>query len=557
MGEDGRKACEATDESVLSRLILLAIQSVLSYIFDMAIRPEDLPADPAVLTEMVLAFDGEIENLRATIATLRGLIFGARSERSAAVFSEQLSLDLAASTAAAPPSPANDDHDSEEGRTKGKRRRKAKRNIGALPAHLPRCEEVIEPPSTLCPCCSAQMHRIGEETSEALDRAPTIVRVLRTVRPKYACRSCEGPIVQAKAPARLIEGGMVSTALVSHIAAAKYAWQSTLYRQTQILAGYGVTVDRQTLARWMKRTAWMAKGLYDLQLKTMHGYERLFCDETPMPVLDPGRGRTRVCQFWAHATDDRAWLGPAPPAVAYVFAGSRSKAQIAAQLADFSGVLQVDGYAAYKSLAKREPTKERIVLAFCLAHARRKFVAVWKSTRSPFAKQVMEAIASVYAIEKRIRGSSADQRRALRQAESRPILEALHARLLAVRDGLSRISTLTKAIDYALGHWTGLTRFLDDGRLEPDTNAVERPIRPIALGRKNSLFSGNEGGGESWAILSTLVNTAKLNGLDPETYLTDVLERMVSGRTTNDRLHELLAWNWKPESQTRAVKAAA
>ena len=169
----------------------------------------------------------------------------------------------------------------------------------------------------------------------------------------------------------------------------------------------------------------------------------------------------------------------------------------------------------------------------------------------------MEAIAAVYAIEKRIRGSSADLRRTLRQAESRPILEVLHARLLAVRDGLSRISTLTKAIDYALGHWTGLTRFLDDGRLEPDTNAVERPIRPIALGRKNSLFSGNEGGGESWAILSTLVNTAKLNGLDPETYLTDVLERMVSGRTTNDRLHELLAWNWKPQSQTRAVKAAA
>jgi transposase len=522
----------------------------------MAIRPEDLPVDPAVLTEMVLAFDGEIENLRATIATLRGLIFGARSERLAAIFAEQLTLDLA--TASAPPRPANDDaDDGDEGHASGKRRRKAKRNIGALPAHLPRCEEVIEPASTLCPCCSAQMHRIGEEASEALDRAPALVRVLRTVRPKYACRSCEGPIVQAKAPARLIEGGMVSTALVSHIAAAKYGWQSTLYRQTQILAGYGVTVDRQTLARWMKRAAWMAKGLYDLQLKTMHGYERLFCDETPMPVLDPGRGRTRVCQFWAHATDDRAWLGPAPPAVAYVFAGSRSKAQIAAQLADFSGVLQVDGYAAYKSLAKREPTKGRIVLAFCLAHARRKFVAVWKSTRSPFAKQVMDAIASIYAIEKRIRGSSAEKRRTVRQAESRPILEALHARLLAVRDGLSRISTLTKAIDYALGHWTGLTRFLDDGRLEPDTNTVERPIRPIALGRKNSLFSGDEGGGETWAILSTLLNTAKLNGLDPETYLIDVLERMVSGRTTNDRLHELLAWNWKPESQARAVKAAA
>ena len=518
----------------------------------MALRPEDLPCDPAALTEMVLAFEGENENLRAQIATLKGMIFGARSERSAVICAEQLAFDLGRTRAEAP-APANDDEP--ESRASKSKRRKARRNIGALPAHLPRCEQVIEPASTLCPCCSGQMHRIGEETSEALDRAPARLRVLRTIRPKYACRACEGPIVQAKAPARLVEGGMATTALVAHIAAAKYAWQSTLYRQAQILAGYGVFVDRQTLARWMRSAAWMAKGLYDLQLKTMHGWERLFCDETPMPVLDPGRGRTKICQFWAHAVDDRAWKGPAPPAVAYVFAGSRGKAQIAAQLSDFSGLLQVDGYAAYKSLAKRDPAKGRIVLAFCLAHARRKFVAVWKTTKSPFAKEVIEAIAAVYAVEKGVRGSSANERCAARQAESRPILEALHARLVAMRDGLSRVSPLTKAIDYALNHWSGLTRFLDDGRLEPDTNVVERQIRSIAIGRKNSLFSGDEGGGETWAILSSLVNTAKLCGLDPESYLTDVLERMVSGRTTNDRLHELLAWNWKPEGEPMKMAA--
>jgi transposase len=168
---------------------------------------------------------------------------------------------------------------------------------------------------------------------------------------------------------------------------------------------------------------------------------------------------------------------------------------------------------------------------------------------------VVETIATIYAIEKRIRGTSADERRAVRQAESRPIITALHARLLAVRDGLSQISTLTKAINYTLGHWVGLTRFLDDGRLEPDTNIVERPIRPIAIGRRNSLFCGDEGGGETWTILSTLVNTAKLNGVDPETWLTDVLERMVSGRTTNDRLSELLAWNWKAEREQAMIAA--
>jgi transposase len=409
----------------------------------MAIRPEDLPGDPVLLTELVLAFDGEIESLRATIATLRGMIFGARSERSTTIGAEQLALGLANDVNVAP---AVDDDDKAPGNRKP--RGKAKRNIGALPEHLPRCEQVIEPATTACPCCTGKMHRIGEEVSETLDRAPAVLRVLRTVRPKYACRACEGPIVQAKAPARLIEGGMVSTALVSHIAVAKYGWQSTLYRQARILAGYGIEIDRQTLARWMKQAAWMLKGLCALQLATMHAYPRLFCDETPMQVLVPGRGRTKTCQFWVHATDDRAWKGPAPPAVAYVFAPGRGKKEITMQLADFAGVLQVDGYAAYKALLKDARTKDRVKLAFCLAHARRKFVAVFKSTRSPFAREVIEAIATIYAVEKRIRGKGADERRAVRQAESLPIMAALHARLLAVRDGLSQISTLTKAINW-------------------------------------------------------------------------------------------------------------
>jgi transposase len=510
----------------------------------MALRSTPLPSDPALLTELALALEAENETLRTTIVTLKALIFGARSERFAGLGSEQLALDLLDGRAEETRRTAAGNDDVPPGEPVSKTpRKKAERNIGKLPEHLPRCERVIEPATTLCPCCKGKMHRIGEDVSEALDRVPAVLRVLRTIRPKYACRVCESAIVQAPAPAQLIEGGMVSTALVAHIAVAKYGWLSTLYRQTAILAGQGVVVDRQTLARWMKRTAWMLKGLYDLQLAMMHRCPRLFCDETPMPVLAPGHVKLR--QFWAHATDDRPWTGPAPPAVVYVFAGGRSKKEIASQLSGFTGILQVDGYAAYKALVKDERTESRITLAFCLTHARRKFVAVFKTTNSPFAKEAIETIAMVYAIEKRIRGKSADERRAIRQVETKPIMEALQGRLVAVRDGLSQISPLTKAINYTLAHWSGLTRFLDDGRIEPDTNIVERPIRSIAIGKRNSLFAGDNGGAETWAILSSLIQTAKLNGVDPETWLADVLERMVSGATTNDQLAELLAWNWK------------
>ena len=516
----------------------------------MTLRGESLPSDPALLTELALALRAENESLRTTISTLKALIFGAHSERLPTIGAEQLVLALVEGDGDTPPGPVGSD--ASAGFSK-KPRKKAERNIGKLPEHLPRCERVIEPSTTHCPCCNGKMRRIGEDVTETLDRIPATLRVLRTIRPKYACRACDSGVAQAPAPARLIEGGMVSTALVAQIAVAKYAWLSTLYRQTLILAGQGVVLDRQTLARWMKQAAWMLEGLYELQLATMHRCPRLFCDETPMPVLAPGHVKTG--QFWAHATDDRPWAGPAPPAVAYVFAGSRGKKEIAGQLSGFSGVLQVDGYAAYKALVKDAETKSRVTLAFCLVHARRNFVRVLKTTRSPFAEEVIERLAAVYAIEKRIRGKTAELRKAVRQAETKPLMDALHVRLLAVREGLSEIAPLTKAINYMLAHWSGLTRFLDDGRIEPDTNIVERPIRSIAIGKKNSLFCGDEGGGRTWAILSTLLQTARLNGLDPEVWLADVLERVVSGVTTNDRLAELLAWNWKAAREQAKLAA--
>ena len=257
----------------------------------MAIRPENLPRDPDQLIEIVLACEGKIEALQATIAKLKTIIFGARSEKSAAIIAEQLSLGLG-DVEPALPLPANDDGQNAESgnKTAPETRKKRNRNIGALSKHLPCVEVTIEPETTTCPCCAGALHRIGEDVNDVVDRVPAIIRILRTIRPKYACRTCEGTVVQAKARPRLIESGMASTALVAWIASAKFAWGSTLYRQAQILAGHGLNIDRQTLARWMKQAAWTVKGLYELQLAVMHSHPRLFCDETPVRMLDPHMG---------------------------------------------------------------------------------------------------------------------------------------------------------------------------------------------------------------------------------------------------------------------------
>src|ERR1700756_5049234 len=519
----------------------------------MAIRPEALPTDAAALTEMVLALDAENEKLRVAMQTLKEMIFGKRSERLAAIAAEQLALELDdLATGVTPPAPANDDLPATK--PAGKPRKKARRNIGALPKHLPRCEQVLEPDTTACPCCQGILHRIGEDVSEVLDVIPAILRVLRTIRPKYACRGCTDGVVQAKVLPRLVEGGMASTALVAHVVVSKFAWYLPLYRQVQILAGQGIHLDRATLAGWVKRAAWWLKSLYELQLERIQASPRLFCDETPMPVLDPGRGRPRTCQFWAHAMEDRPWAGPSPPAVAYVFADGRGTDKIAPQLAGFAGILQVDGYAAYKALARDHGGEIR--LGFCLAHARRNFVKVYKQTKSPFALEVIEDLQAVYAIEAEIRGKSAEERLAVRRARTAPLMEQLKTRLTSMVGQLFSQSPLVEAINYAINHWDGLTLFLSDARVEVDTNTVERSMRPIAMGRRNSLFSGNEGGAQSWAILASLVNTAKLNDIDPQTYLTDVLERIVSGRTKSHQLAELLAWNWKAAGE-RSERAAA
>ncbi len=275
---------------------------------------------------------------------------------------------------------------------------------------------------------------------------------------------------------------------------------------------------------------------------------KLFADETTAPVLDPGRGRTKTGQLWAYARDDRPWGGSDPPAVAYVYAPNRKAEQPIAHLAGFTGVLQVDGYAGYRALAE----KHAVQLAFCWSHVRRRFYELAVGGPAPIAAEALERIGALYAIEKEIRGHSAEERRAARQERTRPLLADLEPWLREKLALISQKTKLAEAIRYALARWEGLTRFLDDGRIEIDSNAVERSIRPIALNRKNALFAGSDGGGENWAIVASLIETCKLCGVDPHAYLADTLAKIVNGHR-NRQIDDLLPWAYAQPEPLRDV----
>ena len=426
--------------------------------------------------------------------------------------------------------------------------RKRRTNRGALPPRLPRIETTVDIEDKACPCCKNMLHRIGEDVSERLDIVPAQFRVLVVRRPKYACRACEDVVVQSPAPARLIEGGLPTEATVAHVLVAKYADHLPLYRQAQIYARQGINLDRSTLADWVGRAAWHLRPVHERLLAHIRSSTKIFADETTAPVLDPGRGRTKTGQLWAYARDDRPWGGRDPPAVAYVYAPNRKAEQPIAHLAGFKGVLQVDGYAGYRPLAE----KGNVQLAFCWTHVRRRFYEFAVGGAMPIAREALERIAALYAIEKEIRGRSADERRAVRLEKTRPLLAELEPWLRQKLTLISQKSKLAEATRYALSRWVGLTRFIDDGRIEIDSNVVERSIRPIALNRKNALFAGSDGGGEHWAIIASLVETCKLCGVDPQAYLADTITKIVSGHL-NSQIDDLLPWGYAPPAMLKDV----
>jgi transposase len=448
----------------------------------MTVLADTLPDDLGTLKAMLLAERARAERLEQIIKELQRHRFGRRAET---LPEDQLLLGLEEVEQGA----ASGEAEGEDAAPAERTARAAKRrmNRGSLPGHLPRIEIVVDIEDRNCPCCRNALHRIGEDTSERLDIVPAQLRVLVVRRPKYACRACEEVVVQAPAPARLIEGGLPTEATVAQVLVSKYADHLPLYRQAQIYARQGITLDRSTLADWVGRAAWLLRPVHERLLAKLKTSTKLFADETTAPVLDPGRGRTKTGQLWAYARDDRPWGGSDPPGVAYVYAPDRKAERPITHLAGFKGILQVDGYGGYRVLAERGD----VTLAFCWAHVRRRFYDLAAAGPAPIASEALERIAELYAVEADIRGRSADERHALRQEKSRPILDELEPWLRTKLGLISQKTKLAEAIRYALSRWDGLTCFLDDGRIEIDSNVVERSIRPIALNRKNALFAGD------------------------------------------------------------------
>jgi len=399
---------------------------------------------------------------------------------------------------------------------------------------------VILEPELSC-ACGAERHVIGEDVSERLDIIPAQFRVIVTRRPKYACRSCESGLTQAPAPTHIIAGGMPTEATLAHVLVSKYADHLPLYRQAQIYSRQGIDLDRSTLAVWVGKSAFELTPVYDALMSNLKRSTKLFMDETPAPVLVPGRKRTKTGYFWALARDDRPWSGDDPPAVVFTYAPGRSGQHADNILKGFSGTLQVDGYAGYNRLLKR-PAHD-VTLAYCWAHARRKLHDVAQSGAAPIAQEGLAQIQALYRIEKDLRGQAIDQRRAARQERSKPIINAFELWLAQSRARISAKSPTGEALKYIAKYWEGLCLFLTEGRIELDNNPVERTIRPIALNRKNALFAGHDTGAQNWAVIASLIETCKLNAIEPHGYLSGVLTAIANGHKQTD-IKELLPWNY-------------
>jgi len=502
---------------------------------DLAALPDDVETLHHLISDLVTARDHERAEAQAEIDRLRHILkqlqrnrFGRRSERldddQLLLGLEDLDTDIARAEADLP--------ETAKAKTPDKTRERP-----SLPDHLEREDIKLDIDADTCPDCGGGLHAIGETVSEMLDYVPARLRVLRICRPRYGCRAC-GTIHQVPAPERPITKGLASPALLAHVLVSKYCDHQPLYRQAQIFTRHGVSLNRSTLANWVGGAAWWLEPLRKRLAEHVFASGKLFADDTPIPVLDPGRGKTRTGRLWVYARDDRTWGGTDPPAAIYFYSPDRKAERPAAHLESFSGILQVDGYAGFEKLTQRGD----ITLAACWAHARRKFYDVHQATGSPIAAEALRRIGELYAIEKSIHGRNPQERRQVRSEMSRPLVEAMKPWLASQLARVPMRSVLAEAIRYALARWTALCRFLDDGRVELDNNAVERAIRPVALGRKNHLFAGSNGGADRWAIIASLIATAKLNHVEPYAYLKDVLERMSNGHPMRE-IDDLLPWN--------------
>ncbi len=496
--------------------------------------------------------DAHIEALKAEVLRLRRWRFGRSAEAIDLGVAPELPLaggEISATASLAPPSDAIKIARlvSVDAPRETRLRRRAARE---LPADLPRVIRVHAPASCACPECGGALRQLGEDASEQLDYVPGYFQVIRHVRPKLACRAC-ARIVQSPAPSRPIERGLPTAALLAQVIGAKYADHCPLYRQEGIYRRSGVELPRSMLASWVGEAASLLDPLVGVLERYVLTATKLHADDTPVPVLAPGQGRTKTGRLWAYVRDDRPAAGPDPPAVVYRYSPDRKGERPQSHLASFAGILQADGYSGFTPLYAHG----RVVEAACWAHARRKYYDVYATDRSPTAAEALRRIGLLYAIEREIRGQPPAVRSAARRARSAPILAQLRTWLRETHAALSVKSPLAAAIRYTLTRWTALTRYVDDGSIEIDNNAAERAIRALVLGRRNYLFAGSDAGGETAARLYGLVGTCRLNGLDPHRYLHHVLERIAMHPI--NRLDELLPWRVAGELSAPALSRAA
>lgn len=506
------------------------------------LNPTELKALIISQHELIASRDSEIEQLKLLIAKLRRMQFGRKSEKLERQI-EQLELRLEAlqmndaEAVAALPKPMA----SVEGMARPARR--------PLPAHLPREVRTHLPKQAACPECGGALRKLGEDVSEVLERIPARLYVIRHVRVKLACASCD-KIVQAEAPSRPIERGMAGPGLLAHVLVSKYGDHLPLYRQSEIYAREGVELDRATLADWVGQTSRLFAPLVEALRRHVMSAEKLHADDIPVPVLAPGLGKTKTGRLWTYVRDDRPSGDATPPAVWFAYTPDRKGEHPKAHLDKFTGTLQADAYAGFEQIYEAGKTQE----AACWAHVRRKFYDIQVAHKSVVAMEALERIGALYVIEKEIRGRSSEERRAIRNERSRPLLESLKQWLEEILVKLSKKSDTAMAVRYALGRWEALLRYCNDGRLEIDNNAAERSLRAVALGRKNYLFAGSDRGGESAAAMYSLIGTAKLNGIDPESYLRNVLLRIAEHPI--NRIEELLPWNLAPVPVEGSSRAA-
>ena len=501
----------------------------------MALTYDELPNDTESLKHLILGREQLIAQLSDEIARLKRWRFGRSAEKmDDTLLQQQLAL---GDVSAVPLSPApSNDPDFTAEQSKDLAAPRVRRPARLLPDHLPR-ETVLHQPATCdCPDCGAQMRKLGEDVSEMLNYVPGAFTVVRHVRPKLACGRCS-KVVQLPAPPRPIERGLPAPGLLAQVIVSKYADHCPLYRQEAIYQRSGVQLDRATLASWIGAASNLLAPLVDGLGRHVRSAAKIHGDDTPVPVLDPGRGRTKTGRLWTYVRDDRPSGSKDPPAVWYQFSPDRKGEHPQRHLKNFKGILQADAYSGYGEIY----ATGKVLEASCWAHARRKFYDVHIATKSPLAAEAIRRIGLLYAIEREIRGLQPKVRAAVRKERSAPILDDLRTWLVATLQTVSSKSSLALAIKYTLVRWEAMTRFCGDGRVELDNNTAERSIRAIVLGRRNYLFVGADTGGERAANIYSLIGTCLLNGIEPYAYLRHVLERIADHPI--NRVEALLPWH--------------